>query len=116
MPGHYTSKENFVLELDAGHVEQIFDALVHSQFLCKHCSVFIFDRVLTLQPAREIHRHEPAGNMTRQTERSADGPEDLLAHFSRLSIELFKPFAHPAAMVPFLGLDLFDLSSFRRFS
>ena len=72
-------KELFVLGLDAGHVNEFFDTLVHFKFACERGGVFLFDDVAALKPPRKIHRHEPTRQKTRRPERAADCPQYLFA-------------------------------------
>lgn len=108
------AKKLLVLDLDAGHVEEVFDAIIHLQLFGECCGVLVFDRVLTLKPPGEVHRHKPAGNIARKPECAADGPKNLLPPPIRPGSEFFKPFADPPAMVPFLFLDLLYSFFFRR--
>ena len=45
--------------LDACHVEQVVEAVLHLQLFCISGRIFVLDRILTLEPPGEIHRHEP---------------------------------------------------------
>ena len=110
----HSTKKHLMFELDAGHIEQIVETLLHAELLCKDGSVLVLDGVLTFEPAGEIHRHEPTRNVTGQPKGAADRPKNLFANRTRFCIELFEPDAHTAAMVPFLGLDLDYSLSFRR--
>lgn len=110
------TEEDLVLDLDAGHVEQVFDAIVHFEFAGEGGSIFIFDRVLTFQTSGKIHWHEPTGQKTRCTERATDRPEDLFANIVWPGIEFSEPFADASPMVPFLSFDLFDTYFFGRVS
>ena len=109
MAGDHLAKENFVLEFDARHVEQIRDALIHTQLLRELGRVFVFFYVSIFKTTRKVHRHEPTGDVTRQTERSSDRPEDHLSGSSRTCVENFEPSPDAFAMMPLFGLDLLDV-------
>ena len=114
MSGDHLTEENFMLKLDARHVEKVVDALLHVKFFCEHRGVFIFDDVAALKPPREIHRHEPSGQVTRHAKRSTDGPEDRFADRPGLGAKLSEPATYAVAVMPFLCFDLMDVSLFRR--
>ena len=116
MTRDHFAKEDLVLDFDASYVQQVIDAFVHIEFFREDCGVFVFDRVLAFEPAREIHRHEPAGDVTRQPERSADRPEHFFSRRTRLGAEFFKPRADAPPMVRFFFFDLLDPRFFGRFS
>ena len=113
--GDGLAEKGFVLGFDAGHVEQVFHTLLHSEFLRESSRYFIFDDIPAFQPPGKIHRHKPARQKTRRTERTPESPEDLLTHSIRLCFQRFKPPPDPLAMMPFLRLDLFDLRPFGGF-
>ena len=114
MTGDGIAKEILVFGLNIGHIEQIFDAVIHLKFACKGCSVFVLDRVLTLKPSCKIHRHKPAGYKARGPERPADEPKYLFTYGLWLGPKLFEPYTDATPMIPFLSLDLFDTRLFRR--
>ena len=107
MAGDGFAEEEFVFELDAGHVEEVAGAFVHFQFVCEFRRVLVFDGVLTFQSSGEIHRHEPAGNVAGKAKRAPDRPEYFFAERSRPRVELFEPFPDASAMIPFFCFDLF---------
>ena len=114
MAGDHFTKKNLVLQLNTGHVEQIVNALLHFDLLGERRCILIFDNVSALEPPGKIHRHEPAGQKTGQSEYPANGPENLFANRPWPGTEFLEPFADPAAVVPFLTLDLSYLSFLRR--
>ena len=116
MAGNGLPKKFLVFELYAGHIEKIFDAVLHIELSCIGSSNLVFNGVLAFQPPGEIHRHEPARDMAGQSERAADRPKDLLPCFPWRGVELFKPFADTPPVVPFLGLYLFYTFFFGRIS
>ena len=113
MSGHHLAKKYLVLGLDARHVEKIVDTLVHIQLFCERCGVFVLGHIPALEPAGEVHRHEPTRHMTGQSERAPDSPEDHLAHPLWFCAEILKPSPYSITMMPFFRLDLFDLFAFR---
>lgn len=114
MVGDGFAEEFFVFDLDAGHIKQVLDAVIHAEFGRKLGGIFVFDRVLALEASGEIHRHEPARQKTRRAERAPDRPEYFLSEGSGPGIELCQPLADTPAVIPFLGLDLFDPCFFNR--
>lgn len=108
------AEENLVFDLDAGHVQKIFDAIVHFKFFGKDSGVLILDGVFAFETAGEVHRHKPARKMAGHTEGPADGPENLFADCSRPRPELLQPFTDTPPVVPLFGLDLFYPLSFGR--
>ena len=87
MSGDHITKEDFMLEFDTSHVEKIVDALLHLQLFRESSGVFVLDDVSAFKPAGKIHRHEPAGDMTRESEGASDRPENHLAKPSRFCFE-----------------------------
>jgi len=114
MAGDHLAKKDLVFKLDARHIEQVDDALVHAHLSRKCRGVFVLDDVSAFETTGEVHRHEPARDMTRETEHSSDRPENCFAQAPRFSLEKFDPSSDAFSMMPLFGLDLLNVFFFRR--
>ena len=70
--------------------------------------IFILQHVSAFQTSCEIHRQEPADQVTRQSDASANDPQLYFTELQRLRRHTCKHFAYALAMDPFFSLNLLN--------
>lgn len=103
-----------MLPLDFSHRQQAVDQIRSAALARVTRGGFILDDVLTFEPARAIHRREPAGDVTQETKRAADQCGAQFANLVWTSAESREHLADESPVMPFLVLDLFHLCSLLR--
>ena len=97
-----------MLPLDFSHREQAVDQIRSAALARVTRGGFIFDDVSTFEPARAVHRREPASDVTQKTERASDQGGAKFANLVWTSTEVSEHLADESPVMPFLVLDLFD--------
>src|SRR5258705_732819 len=108
MPGDYVQEEQLVLFFDSGHHQQVGFELSHSQRCSMRRRDLVLDHVSTFESSREVHRQEPADQVTRQSDRAPDHPQLRFAEFPWRAVQARKHLAHALAMNPFFPFDLLN--------
>ena len=112
MAQYARTKVTFVFPLDFRHRQQTIDQVLSAALACVTCGGFVLDDIVTLEPARTIHRRKPAADVTQETERSSDEGGAQLASFVWSGAEVFQHLADEAPMMPFFFFDRLNLCSF----
>jgi hypothetical protein len=106
--GHLAAEEELVLPLDLGHRQDAVDHVELSAVAREDRGLFVLDDVAAFQPARAVHRREPAADAAEDADRAPDAPEDHFADAAGLSAELPEQSADQFAVMPLLRFDLLD--------
>lgn len=99
------AEEALMIPFDFSHHEQAVDHLIAAALDRIFCRELVFHDVGSFQFPGPVHRCEPATNVTEQSDRFSDDPEDGLAYEVRSGIELAEQLSHQSPVMPFLALD-----------
>ena len=100
-----------MLPLDFRHRQQAVNEIGTPALARITRSGFVLDNVSTLQPARTVHRHKPAADVTKHAQCSSDDRGAQLAYLSWSSTKTLEHLTYELAMIPLFFLYLFYSSS-----
>ena len=104
----------FVFPLDFRHRQKTIDQILAPARERMTSRRFIFDDIATLEPARAVHRREPAADMTQQSQHPPHHRRSYFPHLVWTRTETFEHLAHEFPVMPFLVFDLLDAPPFFR--
>lgn len=99
------AEEAFVFPLHFRHLEQAIGHVRAAAGECEGRGLFVFDDVRSFEPARAVHRDEPASDVAQHADRSTDEPEDRFPQRVWPRAEVAQQSDHQFPMVPLLRLD-----------
>src|SRR6185503_20991127 len=94
-----------VFPLDFGHRQQAVDEIFAPAAKRVTRGGFVFDDIATLEPARAVHRCEPAADMTQEAEHASNHRGPHFADFVWSSAKARKHLSDQLPVMPFLVLD-----------
>src|SRR6185436_7026812 len=114
MRQHARAEVVLVFPLDLGHSQKTVDQILASAANGMARGSLVFNDISTLEPARAVHRSEPATEVTHQPEHPAHQRCSYLAHLVWTAAQALKHLSNQFAVMPLFLFDGPDASAFVR--